>query len=339
MQKKIDWYPIVFIAIIFCCVNNGWCLDVIAFGDSITAGSIDPDGTDRGGYPLVLQHIYDSQGANVTVYNRGLRGERTVDGVNRIRRYIGGSGYILIQEGNNDVIFGISPQTIVNNLSIMLDKCQATPTVPILGLLTPDSRHHNTEHIANSVNPLIRTLAQNRQVSLVNTFDAVAESWDVWSFDGLHPNYDGMLALARAWHRAIPSSAVNSGVPVSGASSAASSAKSEGGGGGGGCFIATAAFGSLFEPQVVVLRHFRDNWLLVTDVGKKIVNLYYKLSPPFAHKIAKSPEIRSVVRLGLYPLVGFAFLLDHGNISLLLLAGLLSFFIFLSAPSLQRKGD
>ncbi|HAY39658.1 MAG TPA: hypothetical protein DCY53_10230, partial [Desulfobacteraceae bacterium] len=48
------------------------------------------------------------------------------------------------------------------------------------------------------------------------------------------------------------------------------------GGGGGGCFIATAAYGSLVEPNVKILRDFRDRFLTTNTAGKSLVNLYYK---------------------------------------------------------------
>jgi len=75
------------------------------------------------------------------------------------------------------------------------------------------------------------------------------------------------------------------------------------GGGGGGCFIATAAYGSLLEPHVNILRDFRDRFLIRNTPGKSFVNLYYKYSPPLADFIAKYDHLRMMVRMTLFPLV------------------------------------
>jgi len=76
-----------------------------------------------------------------------------------------------------------------------------------------------------------------------------------------------------------------------------------GGGGGGGCFIATAAYGSYLDPHVMVLRHFRDNVLLQSELGTAFVKFYYKHSPPIADFIAKHGTLRMVMRLALTPLI------------------------------------
>lgn len=78
---------------------------------------------------------------------------------------------------------------------------------------------------------------------------------------------------------------------------------SDGGGGGGGCFIATAAYGSYMEPEVKVLRRFRDRWLLTNRPGQWFVTLYYRYSPPAAEFIAKHDKLRLVARTALAPLV------------------------------------
>jgi hypothetical protein len=98
------------------------------------------------------------------------------------------------------------------------------------------------------------------------------------------------------------------------------------GGGGGGCFIATAAYGSLVEPHVKILRDFRDRFLITNIPGKSFVNLYYKYSPPFANFIAKHDHLRMMVRMTLFPLVGISWIaLKLGillTISIILLFGI-----------------
>jgi len=97
-----------------------------------------------------------------------------------------------------------------------------------------------------------------------------------------------------------------------------------------GCFIATAAYGSLMEPHVQILRNFRDRFLSTNTPGKNFLNLYYKYSPPIADYIAQHDILRFIIRLSLLPVVGMSWLvLFIGPTSAtLLLASLMFLTIF-----------
>ncbi len=100
----------------------------------------------------------------------------------------------------------------------------------------------------------------------------------------------------------------------------------DGGGGGGdvggggdsgiGCFIATAAYGSFLDPNVKVLRDFRDDHLLTNPAGRAFVEFYYSTSPPIADYIGNHESLRTATRWALTPVV---FGIKHSAISLLLL--------------------
>ena len=84
---------------------------------------------------------------------------------------------------------------------------------------------------------------------------------------------------------------------------ATSSTTPDGGSDGGLCFIATAAYGSRMANDVKVLEKVRDEYLLTNHFGKSLVSFYYKHSPKLANFISRDPLLKSIVRVGLYPLV------------------------------------
>lgn len=92
---------------------------------------------------------------------------------------------------------------------------------------------------------------------------------------------------------------------------------SSGGGSSSGCFIATAAYGSYLDPHVMVLRNFRDNVLLQSELGTSFVTFYYKYSPPLADFIAQHDLLRMIFRLALTPLI---FAVKYPLVAVLLIA-------------------
>lgn len=103
-----------------------------------------------------------------------------------------------------------------------------------------------------------------------------------------------------------------------------------GGGGGGGCFIATAAYGYYDEPHVMLLRDFRDSFLLTNSPGRSFVDFYYRVSPEIADYIAEREWLKSLVRILLMPLIVFAWLVLNVSFPFLFFA-----FILFSAVLLR----
>jgi hypothetical protein len=75
---------------------------------------------------------------------------------------------------------------------------------------------------------------------------------------------------------------------------------------GKGCFIATAAYGTPMAGEIQILRDFRDEYLVTNPVGKVLVDIYYRVSPPIAGFITEHPSLRPIVRAGLAPAVAMS---------------------------------
>ena len=69
------------------------------------------------------------------------------------------------------------------------------------------------------------------------------------------------------------------------------------------CFIATAAYGTFLADEVVVLRQFRDEHLTRCRMGKALVAVYYRVSPPLARVISRNPVLAAAIRFLVNPLV------------------------------------
>ncbi|MCI5147180.1 MAG: hypothetical protein D3923_17045, partial [Candidatus Electrothrix sp. AR3] len=77
------------------------------------------------------------------------------------------------------------------------------------------------------------------------------------------------------------------------------------------CFVATAAFGSIFHPSVKVLRNFRDQFMYGNPVGQALINLYYRHSPAVADVISSNTSLRLTPKILLLPIIGLAWLAMH----------------------------
>lgn len=66
-----------------------------------------------------------------------------------------------------------------------------------------------------------------------------------------------------------------------------------------GCYVATMVYGSYDAPEVIVLRKFRDNWLMNYRLGRYFIKWYYNNSPGFVQRHQNKPRIRRIIKFGL----------------------------------------
>ena len=92
---------------------------IMCFGNSLTAGyGFTPDFS----FPGILQKILDSNGQPYQVINRGISGETSNGGVNRIEKELVMPVHIFILElGINDALRGMPLEPLNSNLRRILD--------------------------------------------------------------------------------------------------------------------------------------------------------------------------------------------------------------------------
>lgn len=72
------------------------------------------------------------------------------------------------------------------------------------------------------------------------------------------------------------------------------------------CFIATVVYESPSADEVILLRRFRDTILFPSYLGRILVNMYYRFSPPIARTLSRHNRLKKFVKtMMLDPFVRF----------------------------------
>jgi hypothetical protein len=151
---------------------------------------------------------------------------------------------------------------------------------------------------------------ENGQLSNPNIADAIFDNIQAYSYAGklgsLVLDITGIRDTLGMEGIQLGSSSPSPRVKAdSGASNTISTSGrvSTSGSGGRGCFIATVAYGSPLAQEVVILREFRDRYLMTNLPGRALVSFYYAWIPMLAVFISEHESLKTVTRVTLYPTV------------------------------------
>lgn len=198
--------------------------DILMFGDSLTQGyqrtsslqvygiTSPPNGSRvDGSYGPQLERLLSSMETSYA-FNWGWKGERTSTGVNRIDSVLASrpADYILILEGGNDIIQGLSLSTAWSNLGYMVDKAKNAGIEPILSEMVPitTQRYPGGDRMSAvyKLSELVNSLAEEKGVMLSTVLYPLLAGWDsvpYQSGDGVHLGDRGYILMADEWYKAI----------------------------------------------------------------------------------------------------------------------------------------
>ena len=172
---------------------NARTLNVVAFGDSLTAGyQLAPDEA----FPARLETLAKSKGLDVTITNAGVSGDTTADGLARIDWSIpDGTDGVILELGANDALRGLSPEESLKNLETMIVRLKERK-IPVLlaGILAPPNMGADYE---TKFNGMYKALGEKHGLAVYPFFlDGVTLNTGMVLDDGMHPNGAGTKAMA-----------------------------------------------------------------------------------------------------------------------------------------------
>ena len=190
----------------------------VAFGDSITAGTI----TMFNGllqlvvapqsYPYKLQNLLQTEHSDqrIHVYNEGVEGEPTYQGISRLPGVLDADQpqVLLLLEGVNDLdaLGSAGIQPTITNLQSMIQNAQSRGIKVMVGTLLaqrPGGYRAISINLIQPFNTQLAQMAASMGVTLVDFYTPFEQNLNLLGPDGLHPNADGYTQMAQIWAAAI----------------------------------------------------------------------------------------------------------------------------------------
>lgn len=171
------------------CSNNNQTtiISIVCFGDSLTKGF---GSTDNQSYPYYLQKL-----VNIPVINKGINGNTSKDGLNRIDDILKFKNSLVIVEfGANDFFQQIQISETRKNMEQIVDKLKQDNIVVLVS--TEDKQ-------LNKLYSMLKSLAKEKNVLFINGI--LNEIWNDRNLfsDEVHPNSNGYKLVAEKIYKNI----------------------------------------------------------------------------------------------------------------------------------------
>jgi acyl-CoA thioesterase I len=171
---------------------------IAAFGDSLSAGF----GAEPGkSFPDYVQRLIDHAGYGYRIYNAGVSGDTTSDGVERMPEVIALHPAIVILEfGGNDGLRGLPVTTTKANLAQMIEGLQKSEAKVLLaGMTLP--RNYGAEYITSFEKVYEELAARYKVPRIPFLLDGVGGVSRLMQRDGIHPTAQGNAIVAKTVFR------------------------------------------------------------------------------------------------------------------------------------------
>ena len=174
-------------------------LNLVAFGDSLTAGYMLPA---QNAFGAVLEKALRKGGFDVIVANAGVSGDTTADGVERLDWSVpDGTDGVILELGANDMLRGLDPAITRKNLDGMISALRTRRIAVFLaGMYATPTLGPEFGKAFNAIYP---DLAKRHAIPLYPFFlDGVVGQASMQLADGIHPNAAGVATMV---NRILPS--------------------------------------------------------------------------------------------------------------------------------------
>jgi acyl-CoA thioesterase-1 len=169
-------------------------ISILLFGDSIVAGY---GLSAKESLAYCLQNILDAKGLKVKVINGGISGNTTNEGKNRLIKTLDQykPNLVVLALGGNDMLRGIAPNVVKENLDSMLNILNERKIATIFQEVFAPI-HMGIEY-ANEFNKAYEELAEKYKLPLYPFFlKKIYSNPSLMQSDGIHPSAKGIEIIA-----------------------------------------------------------------------------------------------------------------------------------------------